>query len=384
MKSIITNPLEPTIIYYETAALDYSRTQEIFDRFPKAKLFEVDAHNEIDELYKEESNVSEWNKIKSNVLVLGVKKAIQARPNCRSTDFIAPSLANGCSLACSYCYVARRKGYANPITTFVNFERIAKYLRGHLPRWEKKLGPKHTQGADALQTDPVNYTYDIGENCDCSVDALISDNLKDTIALFRDEMPGGKASFATKFVNRDLLNYDPQRSTRIRFSLMPAHVARVVDVRTSKVEDRIVAIPDFWEAGYEVHLNFSPVILYEGWEKDYIDLFKHIDDVVSSHPHVKDIRKQLKCEVIMLTHNEKLHQVNMGWHPKAEEKYLWRYKDNEDGTNKFGLSVLQQRKLSQNGMVNLRYKNNHKKSACETFKKLIAEHLPYCDVRYIF
>jgi hypothetical protein len=74
----------------------------------------------------------------------------------------------------------------------------------------------------------------------------------------------------------------------------------------------------------------------------------------------------------------------MGWHPKAEEQYLWRYKDNEDGTNKFGLPVLQQRKLSQNGMVNLRYKNNYKKAACETFTKLIGKHLPHCDIRYIF
>lgn len=291
-------------------------------------------------------------------------------------------VANG--IVTHNCYVARRKGYANPITTFVNFDRIAKYLRGHLPRWEKKLGPKTEQPPDVLQTDPVNYTYDIGENCDCSVDDLVSDNVKDLIALFRDEMPGGKASFATKFVNRRLLDYDPQRSTRIRFSLMPSHVARVVDVRTSKIEDRIAAIPDFWEAGYEVHLNFSPVILYEGWEKDYAELFRQVDDVVSGHPQADKIRKQLKCEVIMLTHNEKLHEVNMRWHPKAEEQYLWRYKDNEDGTNKFGLPVLQQRKLSQNGMVNLRYKNNHKKSGCETFTKLIGKHLPYCNIRYIF
>ena len=506
--------IKPHTIYYETAAIDYPRTYEIFDRFPDAKCIEVDGHHEIDELYKDENNIEQWNRIKSGVLVLGVKKAIQARVNCRSTDFIAPSLANGCSLACSYClsagsmiatpsgqvpiekiqngdlvlaydsslgqlveahvlgtasreveeviefevdgatlsasfehpiltkrgwieaqhlteddrvlchsmtyekiskirhvegkqtvynfhvpgpetyvangivthncYVARRKGYANPITTFVNIERIKKYLRGHLPRWKKKLGPKQFRPIDELQTDPINYTYDIGENCDISIDDLVSDNVKDIITFFRDEMLGGKASFATKFVNRQLLNYDPQRSTRIRFSLMPAHVARVVDVRTSKIEDRIAAICDFWEAGYEVHLNFSPIIIYDGWEDDYAELLQQVDAAIAGHSKADEIRKQLKCECIFLTHNEKLHDINMGWHPKAEEKYLWRYKDNEDGTNKYGLPVIQQRKLSQNGMVNLRYKNNVKKNGVTKFTQLISQHLPYCDIRYIF
>jgi len=106
MDAVITNPLKPHTIYYESAAVDYPRTYEIFDRFPDAKTIEVDAHQEIDELYRDESNVDQWNKIKSGVLVLGVKKAIQARPNCRSTDFIAPSHTNGCALACSYCLPA--------------------------------------------------------------------------------------------------------------------------------------------------------------------------------------------------------------------------------------------------------------------------------------
>ena len=124
------------------------------------------------------------------------------------------------------------------------------------------------------------WVYDIGENGDCSVDALISDNVRDLVALFR-RLPNAKASFATKFVNRDLLGYDPRGKTRIRFSLMPQRVARVVDVRTSPVAERIAAIDDFVAAGYEVHLNFSPVIYYEGWLEDYAALFEQVDDALS-------------------------------------------------------------------------------------------------------
>lgn len=76
------------------------------------------------------------------------------------------------------------------------------------------------------------WVYDVGENGDCSVDALICDNLADLTALFR-RLPNAKGSFATKYVNRDLLSYDPGGGMRIRFSLMPAELARTLDVRTS-------------------------------------------------------------------------------------------------------------------------------------------------------
>jgi DNA repair photolyase len=51
--------------------------------------------------------------VKRTMLVLGVKKGVKCTPFYRSCDFIAPSQANGCAIACVYCYVARRKGFAN-------------------------------------------------------------------------------------------------------------------------------------------------------------------------------------------------------------------------------------------------------------------------------
>ena len=40
------------------------------------------------------------------------------------------------------------------------------------------------------------------------VDAAVSDNVRDLVHLFA-KLPNAKASFATKFVNRGLLDYDP-------------------------------------------------------------------------------------------------------------------------------------------------------------------------------
>ena len=367
--------LQISKMFYDPAALKFERGRVVFANYPDIEKIPVDSHWKIEELNQNPELVEQWNYVKGHYLVLGVKSSIQSRPNTRSTDWIAPSHSSGCAMACAYCYVARRKGYANPITVFANIEKVL----AHIERKCERLGPK-VLTAENAQTDPVYWTWDIGENNDCSVDAAVSDNVKDLITLFR-RIPNAKASFATKHVNRVLLTYDPQGKTRTRFSLMPEHVARVVDVRTTPIPERIAAINDFVDAGYEVHINLSPVIIYDGWQEDYADLFTQIDDVLT--PRAK---AQLKAEVIFLTHNEKLHELNMQWHPQAEEKYLWRHWDSEDNkkTNRFGLEVIQQRKLSQNGMVNLRYKNNHKSAGIEDLREMMERMLPYCEIRYIF
>lgn len=343
-------------IYYEPAVLEYSRGQAILAQHPDAQLIEVASHWNIPELHGNEGAVEDWNRIKRTVLVLGVKKSLQARPNCRSSDFVAPSHANGCAMACAYCYVARRKGFANPITTFVNIEQITRYIKRHATKQGIKPEPN--------QVDPVNWVYEIGENSDCSVDAAVCDNVKDIITLFRD-LPNAKATFATKRVNRDLLDYDPQGKTRIRFSLMPQSKAQVVDIRTSTITERIDAINDFVDAGYEVHLNFAPVIYDDEWLPDYEQLFEQIDDTLS--PQAK---AQVQAEIIFLTHNDRLHEVNLGWHPQAEQ-LLWR-------------PDLQETKFSQTGGKNVRYKRGFKGTLVDALSDLLQERLPYCTIRYAF
>ncbi len=111
--------------------------------------------------------------------------------------------------------------------------------------------------------DPTAWVYDIGESCDCSLDARLSDNVRDLVELFRD-LSTAKASFATKHVNRELLDWDPQGRTRVRFSLMPQSDSRLLDLRTSPIADRLAVIDDFVEAGYEVHLNLSRVVVRDG------------------------------------------------------------------------------------------------------------------------
>ena len=77
----------------------------------------------------------------------------------------------------------------------------------------------------------------------------------------------------------------------------------------------------------------------------------------------------MACEIIFRTHNAGLHKVNLGWHPRAEE--LWR-------------PELQERKRSQSGQWNVRYRSSAKHTYLAQFTELLAAKLPYRRVRYAF
>ncbi len=356
MRTATERILDVQTIFHEPQVPETPRGAEILARFPEAERIVVLSHQAIPALHGNAGAVEDWVRNKRSVLVLGEKKSLTARPNGRSSDFIAPSTSNGCAMACSYCYVPRRKGYANPITVFTNIDKILGYLERHAGRQGPKTVPN--------QCDPHDWVYDLGENGDCSVDALVSHNVRDLVDLF-GRLDGAKASFATKFVNRDLLDWDPRGGTRVRFSLMPEPMSKLLDLRTSRIAERIAAIDDFVEAGYEVHLNLSPVVVHEGWLEEWARLLDQVADGVG-----EAARRQLACEIIFLTHNEDLHEVNLGWHPRGEEQ-IWR-------------PDLQQRKRSQNGQWNVRYKTTWKSRWVGQLTDLVEQRLPGCRVRYAF
>ena len=94
--------LQVRTVYAEPGAAGSPRGRQVLARFPGAEVVEVPSHWQIPELHGNEGNVERWVRVKTETLVLGVKKSLTARPNGRSADWIAPSTANGCAMACEY------------------------------------------------------------------------------------------------------------------------------------------------------------------------------------------------------------------------------------------------------------------------------------------
>jgi spore photoproduct lyase len=172
-------------------------------------------------------------------------------------------------------------------------------------------------------------------------------------------------SFATKFVNSKLLEFNPKGKVRIRFSLMPQKYADVLEPGTSKIIDRIRAINDFIEAGYDVHINFSPVVVTDGWLEEYRILFEGVDGLVD-----RKYKHLVKSEVIFLTHNNSKHIYNT-LNDITGEDLIWR-------------PDIQESKTSQYGGENIRYKHDLKAEYIKQFTKLHDEIIPWNTIRYIF
>ena len=278
------------------------------------------------------------------------RKSMLIRPSGRSTDFISPSFGYGCLYNCSYCYMKRHKDKGLTIAT--NTGDILTAINNHA---------YFTPVDKPNQTHAEYTTYDISCNEDFALHAK-HHQWEKIFEFFRDH-PIAMGSFATKYVNPKLTSFDPQGKVRIRYSLMPQHKSDLHEPSTSKIIDRIKAIDAFIDAGYDVHINFSPVIYKEGWLKLYEDLFHMVDNMV-------DHKDKVKAEVIFLTHNAKKHEFNMVNDLPGEE-LLW--------TPRF-----QEEKKSQYGGDNIRYEHNLKKELIKAWTNVHDKIIPWNTIRYIF
>ena len=280
------------------------------------------------------------------------RKTFKIRPSGRSTDFISPSFGYGCLYNCSYCYMKRHQPTGLSVAT--NTEDILTEINSH--------------AAFAVvdkpnQTHEKYTTYDISCNEDFALHAKHHEWEK--IFTFFKDHPDIMGSFATKYVNNKLLSFNPEGKIRIRFSLMPQKMADIHEPNTSKIIDRIKAINDFIEAGYDVHINFSPVIVTDTWIKDYRELFEGVDAIVD-----RKYKNRVKAEVIFLTHNFKKHIVNLESNPETEVD-LW-------------VPNIQESKVSQYGGKNVRYNYKLKREYIKQFVDLHDSVIPWNTIRYIF
>jgi spore photoproduct lyase len=275
----------------------------------------------------------------------------------RSSDFIAPSFAYGCLYNCTYCYMKRHMEEGLIINTGV--DQILSVIDTHC----KNVIVDNTI-KKPNQTDKQYITYDISCNEDFALHHKYH-NWKYIFNWFKLHTTA-KATFATKYICKEFLEFNPENKVRIRFSLMPQKIADILEPNTSRIIDRIIAINTFIEAGYDVHINYSPVIIYQNWLQDYFELFNLVNTLV------KDIHKhRVLAEVIFLTHNKNKHIYNID-NKLPGENLLWN-------------PHLQEPKVSLlGGGNNVRYNRKLKPTAIQEFKELHSKVIKWNTIRYIF
>lgn len=262
---------------------------------------------------------------KEKIALLHRNAAWRADPNGRSTDFLpVQMMTEGCAFGCTYCYTERR--YPNNFAKLYDdvFEIVGLIkkvvgpeLNKHVKKFSERCRKEFEKHRDPLHPDRI--TFDLGCNSDCVIDNRLTAN-KNYEGHIVDIMnrvsqtPNAMTSFATKsaeiqpFIDGCV---EPQ-NCRIRMSLMPEHLRAKLEMGTSKTTERLHAVNSLAEAGFETHINLSPICVTSDFQKEYADLLDLIDETLTDKA-----KSQLAYEVIFLTHSNKLFEPVSNYAPKA-------------------------------------------------------------------
>ena len=270
-------------------------------------------------------------------------KTLITKNNNNSANCIAPNLIYGCFGGCvdTYCYMSRYNGHR----VFVN-ENVDEIFQS-VVEWEKGF----IKVPD--QQDPIYTMVDIACNTDLVLmQKKLPEPLIDYLKRY-DDHPRLNTTMATKYPKRlklDVLHFN--KAPRVRVSLMPQKYSNILEPKMQGIKSRIHDINRLKILGWEVHVNYSPLVFYPGWKEEYQELFHMVAKIAGEN----------KCEVIALTnHANQMAKAS----PEAQELMRRAYE-----------------KKNSKGIM--RYPIKHKTRLLEEFKQLYSCYFNLDTIRYIF
>ena len=285
----------PDAIYYEPRVTEYELGEELFEKYKDVPKFEIENHNNIEEMRKKENK--EFPKMKRN-LIIGIRKTHKFVPNNKISDYLVPYTSSGCTAMCLYCYLVCNYNKCAYLRLFVNREEMLDKIIKTANESEKEL------------------VFEIGSNSDLILENSITGNLKWTIENFKKAQKG-YLTFPTKFdMVDDILDIDGKDRVIIRMSVNPKEIIQKVEMGTSQLEKRVEAINKLKQAGYKVGILIAPVIFVENWEKLYEELIIYLSEKLS-----EEVKKDVFFEVILMTYSYIHRKINEEAFPSAINLY---------------------------------------------------------------
>ena len=284
--------------------------------------------------------------------------ALACQPSGRAADFVTPHFVRGCagSYRLAYCHV--NEALDGGVEVSGNVEEILQAIHRHIcaQPWPRL----------ANRTDERYYTYDFAPATDLGLHYEATDWGR--VLRFFSEHPRAKGAFSLKYVREDLWQDVKIQAgkLRARVSLMPEPIRRILEPTAPSISERLAAIPLMRAAGYEVDLNFSPLICYEGWLDDYAALFALIDYAIPAGP----ARDGMQYEATLLSHRPAKRLRNQSEGREAAEHLLF----NDD---------LQELVGAGNPHQMIRYRYELRRGILREWRDLAAKMLPWVRSRYV-
>ncbi len=309
----------PDAIYYEEKATEYELGKELLEKYKDVPQFVIENHNNIEEMRKKENK--EFPKMKRN-LIIGIRKTHKFVPNNKISNYLVPYTSSGCIAMCLYCYLVCNYNKCAYLRIFVNREEMLNKIIKVANESEEEL------------------VFEIGSNSDLILENSITNNLRWTIENFR-KAEKGYITFPTKFdMVEDILDVEGKERVIIRMSVNPKEIIQKVEMGTSSLENRVMAINKLADAGYKVGLLIAPVIFVDNWKELYKKLVMYLKENLSDK-----VKQSTFFEVIFMTYSYVHRKINEEAFPSAIDLYS---KDLMTGRGKGKYTYKQeQRKLGE-------------------------------------
>lgn len=371
--------LNPSKIFVHKASASTFLFKQMTSAFPEAKVETIATNTRLENPDYGLIDIDPKSRGKQKRSYIGMlHRASQWKldPNGRSTDFLPSNmLGYGCRFMCSYCYVDRRdpatfpKLYDDALNVVT---LIDKSMQNHEESRSlfNKINGKDLERYRDEKHGPYT-TFDLGCDSDCTLDNQLTANqnypghiidIINQVSL----IPEAMISFATKSSDIDpfIAHVKNPNMCRIRLSMMPEHHRQTLELNTSKIEDRLQAINKLVDAGFQVHINLSPIVVTKEFLQEYRDLLSLINDSLSTRA-----KSQLAYEIIFLTHSPTLYDKVPEYAPKAHQMMV-------EGPLKLVPKWNKPNVYS--------YGKSDKNTLKQVMNNLISKITPYSRIRYMF
>ncbi len=329
----------PKAIYYEEKAKEYPLGKELLEKYETQGIPEyiIENHNNIEEMRTKQNK--EFPNMKQN-LIIGIRKTHKFVPNHKISDYLVPYTSSGCTAMCLYCYLVCNYNKCAYLRLFVNREEMLDKIIKEANKSEQEL------------------TFEIGSNSDLILENTITGNLIWTIENFAKNNKG-YITFPTKFdMVDDLLPLNHNGRVIIRVSMNPEEIIQRIELGTSSLKNRIIAINKLKEAGYKVGILIAPVVLIENWKEKYEELFITLQKELS-----EKVKQDVFFEVILMTYSYIHRKINEEAFPNA-------------------INLYDQEKMTGRGKGKYTYKQEIRREAEDYLKELFKKYFPNNEIIY--
>jgi spore photoproduct lyase len=253
-------PYRPERIVVQEDAWKDAATSEILARLPGILVQTV---QDVDTMLPELRAGSDFRSSGKRTLILARNRGsfMKQCPGAGAEiccGYFVINYALNCHLECTYCIL--QSFLNNPaLTIYTNMDELMHEVEEKVlssPERIFRIGTGET--ADSLALDDITlYTLRL-------------------VPLFRT-LPNAVLELKTKSAQvANLQGLDHGGHTIVSWSVNPDAVIRNEECKSASLEERLEAARLVRQWGYRIGLHFDPIIHYEGWEQDYLEVVQRI------------------------------------------------------------------------------------------------------------